>query len=97
MDPQIMKKGVHPSQGKALQEEIVVVPEAVGHPLHHLDPVVDAFQEAGVQRRLAVSIDAVATGLQPYRTGALRSDATRSKLPGASFYAASNLPTVPTR
>jgi hypothetical protein len=34
--------------GPYLEEEVVVVSKAVGHPLDDLDLVVDAFQQAGV-------------------------------------------------
>ena len=32
-----------------LEEEVIIVSEAVGHPLDDLDFVVDAFQQAGIQ------------------------------------------------
>src|SRR5688572_28039064 len=61
----IGSSGYSGKRGPDLQEEVVVVAVAVCHPLHHFDAVVDALQEAGVQRPLAVSNDAVDTGLQP--------------------------------
>jgi len=35
-------------RGTDLEEEVLVIAEPVGHPLHDLDLVVDAFQQAGV-------------------------------------------------
>ena len=49
---------------------------AVGHALHHLDPVVDAFQKAGVQRPQAVSNDSVKASLQPSCKAFQRLDST---------------------
>ncbi len=37
------------------QEEVVGVPEAVGHAFDDLDAVVDAFEHAGVQRGAIVN------------------------------------------
>lgn len=36
--------------GFYLQEEILAVPVALGHPFNHFDPVVDPFELAGVHR-----------------------------------------------
>src|SRR6056297_2987396 len=47
-----------------LEEEVFIVPEAVGGALDHLDTVVDAFDEAGVQRPAGVGKDAVQIGLE---------------------------------
>ena len=52
------KKGSSPNTGEGgsnLEEEVVGIAETAGHSLDDLDLVVDAFQEAGVQRPPAVS------------------------------------------
>lgn len=48
------------------EEEVGVVPEAVGHPFDHLDLVVDPFQETGVQPMAAVGHDAWYVGLESF-------------------------------
>ena len=53
----MQKIGSSPNSGERspdLEEEVLVIPEAVGHPLDDLDLVVDALEHAGVQRIAAV-------------------------------------------
>ena len=50
-----------------LEKEVGVVSEAVGHALEHLDLVVDAFEEAGVQGEAAVREDARQLGFEVAR------------------------------
>ena len=51
------KKGSSPNSGERgpdFEEELLVIPEAVSHPLDDFDLVVDALEHAGVQRIAAV-------------------------------------------
>src|SRR5690606_14031850 len=62
------KNGSSPKSGEGrpdLQEEVGVVPVAVGHPLDDLDLVVDAFDQIGSQRPAAVGQDPRQVGLEP--------------------------------
>src|SRR5688572_19340563 len=57
----LKKKGSSPISGEGgadLEEEVVVVAEAVGHAFDDFDFVVDALQQTGVQRPAAVRQDA---------------------------------------
>lgn len=48
----ILKKGSSRNAGKSgfdLQEEVAVIPVAVGHAFDDLDTIVDALQQAGIQ------------------------------------------------
>jgi len=57
--------GISGEGGTNLEEEVFVVSEAVGHSLDDFDLVVDAFQEAGVERPAAVGQDAGEVFLEP--------------------------------
>lgn len=53
--------GSSPNSGKSssdFEEEVFMIPEAVGHAFDDLDLVVDAFEQAGMQRVAAMSYDA---------------------------------------
>jgi hypothetical protein len=55
------KKGSSPNSGEGrpnLQEEVMVIAEAVGHPFDDFDLVVDALDQVGAQRVAAVTEDA---------------------------------------
>jgi hypothetical protein len=51
-------------RGSDLEEEIVIVPKPECHPFDDLDFVVDAFQEAGMQRPATVRQDTVESLLE---------------------------------
>ena len=55
------KKGSSRITGKRgfdLQKEEVAIPVPVGHPLHHFDSVIDAFELAGMHRPAQPGCDA---------------------------------------
>jgi len=81
--PAAHKKGSSPNSGEGsadLQEEVVVVAEAIGHALDDLDLVVDALDEVGAQREAAVRQDAGQVGLEIDGESLERLDATASGL-----------------
>src|SRR5690606_35386166 len=78
--------GSSPKSGEGrpdLQEEVGVVPVAVGYPLDDLDLVVDAFDQIGSQRPAAVGQDPRQVGLEPPHEHAqrLQAAAQGSSLP----------------
>lgn len=61
------RKGLSPISGERgtdLEEEVLLVSEAVGHPLDDLGPVVDSLHKASVQRLATVGKDALYAFLQ---------------------------------
>lgn len=75
--------------GLDFEEEVVIVSEAVGGAFDDFDPIVDAFDDAGMQRPAGVSEDAVKIGFEPFGKDLQRSDAAVHgtlipTLPGAS-------------
>jgi hypothetical protein len=61
--------------GLDLQEEIGWVAESVGHALDDLDAVIDAFQDAGVEREDCGGQDAAQVFAQSFGEGNRRRDA----------------------
>ena len=63
----IQKKGSSSLSGEGgadFEKEVLVVAEAVGHPLEDFDLVVDSFEEAGVQRPTAMGDDVSKMGFE---------------------------------
>lgn len=62
-----LKSGSSRFTGKGgfdLQEEVAVVPVAIGHPLDHFDPIIHPFQHTGVEPMCGAGDDILQKGPQ---------------------------------
>src|SRR5688572_17315272 len=83
LQPNGQQFGSSPNSEKAgpdLEEEVGVFAEAVGHPLDHLDLVVDAFDQVGTEPTPAVGEDAGQVRPQVPGEPAQRLDAAAQRL-----------------